>query len=75
MFKFAAQYRACQKIVKLVYHSVQAIQRGNLRPVADFMQQDMDNNFFGRCSYKIAKNLEILRRIPLLHGECFDQFL
>src|SRR5437870_3476943 len=73
--KLATHYRASQKIVKLARQTVQAEQSGNLCPVADFVHQDMDNNFPWCCSYKIIQYLEILRSIPLLGGERFDGFL
>ena len=50
MLKPAAHYRAEQKIVKLTGQTTYAQQGGDLRPVADFMQQDVNNDFPGCCS-------------------------
>src|SRR5579864_924698 len=73
--KPATQYRTSQKIVEFVHQAVQAEQRGNLRPVPDFMHKCVDYNFPGRGCYGINQDLEIPRRIPFLWGQGFDQFL
>ena len=71
----AAHDRAKQKIVKIVHQSIQAQQSANLRPVADFVQEDMHDNFSWRRYKNRILYLVLLRDIPLLGGKRFDKFL
>jgi len=60
--------------VKVTFQAVHAEQSADLRPVASFMQQDMDNEFPGRGSHKIIHEIEILRDIPILSRKLFYEF-
>ena|SRR6266568_4955458 len=46
----AAEDRAKEEIVELIGQTLQAEQRGDLRPVTDFVHQNMDDNFSRCCS-------------------------
>jgi len=48
--KLAAQDRAKEQVVELIRQPVQAEQRGDLRPVTNFVHQDVDDNLSGCCS-------------------------
>ena len=71
----AAHHWAKQDIVKVVHQTIQAQQSGNLRPVADFVQEDMHDNFSWRHYKNRILYLVLLRDIPLLGGKRFDKFL
>jgi hypothetical protein len=71
----AAHHRAKQKIVEVVHQTIQAQQSGNLRPVADFVQEDMHNYFSWRHHEDRILQLVLLRDIQLLGREFFDKFL
>jgi len=71
---FAAAHRAEKKIVKVACHSIHAQQSGNLRPVANFMQEDMNCNFPGRRAYQGIRNCELLGDIPVVRRVVFKEF-
>ena len=69
------QHRAKQKIVKVVHQTVQTEQSGNLRPVTDFVQQNMHDNFSWCHRQNAIHQLVILRDVPLLGRKALDKFL
>src|SRR5438128_7906864 len=72
--ELAAQDRAKQEIVELTRQPLQAEQCGDLRPVTDFVHEDMDDNLSWGCSQEGIQNGEILRDIPLRVWERFEKF-
>ena len=71
----AAHDRAKQKIVEAVRHAIQAQQCGDLRPVADLVQQDVHDDLPWRRCQDMDLHLEILRNIQVLGGKRLDKFL
>jgi len=71
--ELAAQDWAKQEIVELTRQPLQAEQRGDLRPVTDFVHEDMDDNLSWGCSQEGIQNREILRDIPLGVWERFEK--
>src|SRR6478735_2489110 len=61
--------------MELPGHTVQAQQSGNLRPVAHFMHQHMNNDFLGSYSQHGIHQLELERNIPFLDRKSFNKVL
>jgi hypothetical protein len=60
-----AGHRAEEKIVKIILQSVHAEYRGDLCPVTNLMQQNVDNNLPWCCGQKIIQDVELLGSVPI----------
>lgn len=53
--------------------ALQAEHCGDLRPMPDFVHQDMEDNLPGRCSEAAIHNGELLGAIPVLGWKGVDE--
>ena len=66
----AAHHRAAEKVMpEIVVDAVEPEKRGNLRPMPDFVHQDMQDNFSGCCPEGAIHNGEIPGGIPVLRWQ------
>lgn len=61
--------------MKPARNAVQTQQRRYLRPMANFMHENMHHNFLGRCRDGVVQNLEAHRPVPLRLGKSIEQVL
>jgi len=73
---FPAHHRAAEKVMpEFVVYAVDPENRGNLRPMPDFVHDNMDRDFVWGCCDEEAEDLHLSWNIPLRRWKRFEKML